>query len=235
MTKSRPLQYLGLLLLVAFACAVIFFPTGPAPKEQPFTVALQAPKPWLAMVDPKKKLSDEVDAALAKAFSEGERIPGELVINTPNGIDASKSTIASIEDRATTQQDARARADKIMAALQAKFKGIKLAPETDAAIAELPRRPIMNLGQYAVFAPQTQNGSPVPAVKLGLDLQGGVNLVLQVRKALFTYSFEPKITGGAEDRYKFTSRIREALQKSGNTKLGEADVNLATFNVSVSF
>ena len=233
MTKSRPLQYLGLLLLVAFACAVIFFPVGPAPKEQAFTVAMQAPKPWLQMVDPKKKLSDESDAALAKAFPEGEKLPGELVISTPGGIAAGKSTVAAIEDRATTQEDARARAGKILAALQTKFKGIKLAPETDAAIAQLPRTPIMPLGQYAVFAPQTKNGSPVPAVKLGLDLQGGVNLVLQVRKALFTYGFDQKIANDADARYQFTNRVREALQKSGDTKLGEADVNLATSSDNV--
>lgn len=228
MTKRRPLQYLGLLLLVAFALAVIFFPVSPTPQEQPFTVALQAPKPWLQMVAPTEQVAKAADDALAKAFAEGEKLPGELVINTPGGVAGARSTLASIEDRATTQEDARARADKILKALQVKFKGIKLAPETNAAIAELPQTPLLNLGQYAVYAPQTKNGSPVPAVKLGLDLQGGVNLVLQVRKALFTYTFEPKIAGDSEARYKFTSRIRAALQKSSDQKLGEADVNLAT-------
>ena len=235
MTKRRPLQYLGLLLLVSLALAVIFLPAGPAPQEQPFTVALQAPKPWSQMVDAKKKIGDVANAALLKAFptGSGQKLPDELVISTPGGVDAKGSTLAAIEDRATTQEDARARADKILAALKPQFKGIKLAPETDAAIAELPPTPILNLGNYAVYGPRVNNGAPVPAVKLGLDLQGGVNLVLQVRKALYTYSFEPKIGANAEARYKFTSSIRAALQKSPDTKLGEADVNLAASSDNV--
>jgi protein-export membrane protein SecD len=233
MTKSRPLQYLGLFLLVAAALAVIFFPTGPRPKSKPFTVTLSAPKPWLGLIDPKKKLADEADAALNKEFSQpGDKLPGELIIATPGGILASQSTLATVEAAAATQEDATATADRIVKALGAKFKGVKLAPETTEVIKTFPHQPLLAAGEVAIFPAHERNGKPVPAVKLGLDLQGGVNLVLQVRKALFTYTFDAKIGSDAEARYQFTSKVRDALakystQNGGGLKLDEADVTLA--------
>jgi protein-export membrane protein SecD len=233
MNKSRSLKYLGLFALVLAALAIIFFPTGPRPQAKPFTVTLAAPRPWLQLIDPKKKLAGEADAALNKEFSQrGDKLPGELTIATPNGILASQSTQATVDATASTREDARATADRVVKALNAKFKGIKLAPETEAAIKVLPRQPLFAAGEMAVFPPQERNGRPIPAVKLGLDLQGGVNLVLLVLKALFTYTFDTKVGSDADSRYKFTSRVRDALKKyeaqnGGGLKLDEADVNLA--------
>jgi protein-export membrane protein SecD len=224
MTKSRPLQYLGLFLLVAASLAVIFFPVGTTPEEQPFTIAIRAPKPWLQLADPKTPLPQQADDIFAKAFSD-ERLPGELTVSTEGGTLASGSTLALVEDRAATQAEARRRANKVLSALQSKFKGIKLAPATDEQIRQLPAEPLLEAGPYAVFPPLQRDGATVPAVKLGLDLQGGVNLVLQIRKALFTYNFDQKIGEGADARYQFTARVRDALQNAGN-KLNEADVNL---------
>ncbi len=224
MTKSRPLQYLGLFLLVAAALAVIFFPVGTTPQEQPFTISIQSPKPWLQMADPKEPLPKQADDIFAKAFSD-EKLPGELAISTSGGTLASGSTLATVEDRAATQAEARRRAGKVLKALQAKFKDIKLSPETEEQIRQLPADPLFAVGPYAVFPPLQRDGATVPAVKLGLDLQGGVNLVLQVRKALYTYNFDQKINDSADARYKFTARVREALKTAGNS-LNEADVNL---------
>src|SRR5690606_8896083 len=72
--------------------------------------------------------------------------------------------------------------------------------------------------------------SPVPAVKLGLDLQGGVHLVLQVRRALCTYSFDKEIADTTDARYEFTSQILAKLKQADpNSDLGldEANVNIA--------
>lgn len=230
MTKSRPLQYLGLFLLVALSLAVIFFPVGPAPQERPFTITLQAPKPWLEIADSEAPLPEQADELLSKAFPAGDRLPGELVLATPGGLLPEQSTLATIEDRATTQKEARERSKKVAQALEGKFKGVKLAEDTNTAIGHLPIEPLFAVGSYAVFPPQTRDGSVVPAIKLGLDLQGGVNLVLQVRKALFTYTFDKKIESNADAQYQFTSRIREALREQDRTaklKLDEADVNLS--------
>ncbi len=231
MTKNRPLQYLGLFLLVAVALAVIYFPFGPAPQEQPFKIMLQSPKPWLELADPKTPLPKQADDLLAKAFTSGEKLPGELTIATPGGLLVSQSTLASIDDRATTREEAQARADKVLKALAPKFKGIKLADETNESIARLPQKPLVPLGAYAFYPPVQRHGAVVPAVKLGLDLQGGVNLVLQVRKALFTYTFDQTVSSDAQAQYQFTSKIRDALRaqnQTSNLKLDEADVNLST-------
>lgn len=231
MTKNRPLQYLGLILLIVASLAIIFFPFGPAPQEQTFKITLEAPKPWLQLADPKTPLPQQADDLLAKAFTDGEKLPGELTIATPGGLLASQSTLATIDDRAATREEARARADKVLKALEPKFKGIKLAGSTAESIARLPQKPLLALGTYAFYPPIQRNGSTVPAVKLGLDLQGGVNLVLQVRKALFTYTFDKTVSSDAQAQYQFTNRVREALRAYNNTanlKLDEADVNLST-------
>ncbi len=231
MTKNRPLQYLGLFLLLAAALAVIFFPFGPAPQEQSFKITLQAPKPWLQLADPKIPLPKQADELLAKAFTSGEKLPGELTIATPGGLLASQSTLASIDDRASTREEAQARADKVLKALEPKFKGIKLSAETTESIARLPQKPLVPLGTYAFYPPVQRHGAVVPAVKLGLDLQGGVNLVLQVRKALFTYTFDQTVASDAQAQYQFTSKVRDALReynRTANLKLDEADVNLST-------
>src|SRR5690606_34012537 len=55
--------------------------------------------------------------------------------------------------------------------------------------------------------------------------------VLQVRKALFTYTFDKTVGSDAQSQYQFTSRVREALRahnRTANLKLDEADVNLST-------
>lgn len=231
MTKNRPLQYLGLILLIVASLAIIFFPFGPAPQEQSYKIMLEAPKPWLQLADPKTPLPKQADDLLAKAFTGGEKLPGELTVATPGGLLVSQSTLASIDDRASTQEEARARAEKVLKALEPKFKGIKLAQSTNESIARLPQKPLLALGTYAFYPPVQRNGATVPAVKLGLDLQGGVNLVLQVRKALFTYTFDKTVGTDAQEQYQFTNRVREALRAYNNTanlKLDEADVNLST-------
>jgi preprotein translocase subunit SecD len=57
-------------------------------------------------------------------------------------------------------------------------------------------------------------------------LQGGVNLVLQVRRALFAYSFNKQLGNDADARDAFAAEVRSAL-RSGGSGLDEADVNLA--------
>ncbi len=81
------------------------------------------------------------------------------------------------------------------------------------------------MGTTAVFPPRTENGRIIPAVKLGLDLRGGVSLVLQVRRALFSYTFDKKIGQNTDEKYRFTGQVREAIRNSSNAALF-SDVNV---------
>jgi len=88
------------------------------------------------------------------------------------------------------------------------------------------------VGNYAVYPPVQHSGTVVPAVKLGLDLQGGVNLVLQVRRALFTLKLDAnkakQLAANPDERDRFASQVRDALVATGDgIGLNEADVNLA--------
>jgi len=229
MFKSRPVQYLGLIVLVLVALAFIFFPLGSAPQEQDYTVYFNAPKPWAQLAKDGQTAPDLADAALLKAFGTSVPLPrGRLTIETAGGVGESSSTLASIADRASTQEEAKKRVDLMLGALKSTFGKVEIADKTEQSLAVLPPKPVLPLGKYAIYPVKEINGSPVPAVKLGLDLQGGVNLVLQVRRALFTYSFDKDIADTTDARYEFTSGILAKLkQTDASLGLDEANVNIA--------
>ncbi len=221
MFRSRAVQYLGLGLLLLVCLAIIFYPIGASPEPQDYTVRLTAPQPFqqLAQADKAnagKTVSQIADAALLKAFPAGEKLPpGSLTV-------LADGKTATLEDKATTRAEAAARTARIEAALSKAFPGARLAPATQSAIAVLPQTPIAQAGRYAVYPMQRNT-----AIKLGLDLQGGVNLVLQVRRALFTYSFDKKIGADADARDAFEAQARTALASNTALGLDEADVSLA--------
>jgi protein-export membrane protein SecD len=221
--KRRPLQYLGLALLVLASLAIIFLPVSSRPEPQAFSIRVQAPKPFTELVAKGKNPTDVVDEAFAKGFKENETIPGAFNISTET------PTLATIEDKAATQAEAQTRANRIVQTLSGAFKGVKLAP--DFSVANLPQKPIFTLGNSAVYPPRERNGSAIPAVKLGLDLQGGVNLVLQVRRALFPYRVATAPTNDAE-RNAILSRVRTALS-STNSDLGLRSADLS-FNAQAT-
>ncbi|MDF2441316.1 MAG: preprotein translocase subunit SecD [Abditibacteriota bacterium] len=229
MFSRRPVQYLGLALLLAASLAVIYFPIGARPEEQRYQVHLTAPKAWSDLAGKGKTATVVADDALAAAFQK-EKLPGALTIAPSPAATPTAPFEATIDDFATSREEAKTRVDRIVQALSKPFPGVKAGAATETEIAQLPSRPLFTMGQYAVFPAKEQNGRPVPAVKLGLDLQGGVNLVLQVRRALFTYTIDPakaKTLTTQDERDKFASQVRDALAKGPvSMNLDEADVNL---------
>ena len=212
--KSRPLQYLGLALLLLASLVVIFFPIGAAPQLQPITVPLVAPQPFSALAPKGTAPVAAADDAIAKAFPNPP-IPGALEI----GADPKTATV---QVQASTQAEARERAARLVGALGTKFKGVQLAP--GFSIADLPAKPLLTLGKRAVYPSRERNGSVEPAVKLGLDLQGGVNLVLQVRRAMFPYTITNAPTDPAA-REEILNQIRAKLAAtSSDLGLRGADV-----------
>ena len=211
--KSRPLQYLGLALLVLASLVIIFLPIGSAPEPQSFAVPIVAPKPFIELAPKGTRPTDAADAAFVKEFKDST-LPGALTVG-----DDPKT--ASVDAKAATQAEAQELSDRIVRALQTPFPGVKLAD--NAAFKDLPSKPLFALGKTAIYPPRERNGSVEPAVKLGLDLQGGVNLVLQVRRAMFPYTLQnpPK---DATARDAILNQIREKLVASGEASLRGADV-----------
>ena len=211
---NRPLQYLGLALLLVASLVVIFLPIGAAPDVQSFNVPVVAPQPFAALAPKGTAPVAAADDAIVKAFPNPPT-PGALQIG-------SDPKTATIEAKATTRAEAQERAQRIVTALQTKFPGVQLAP--GFSVADLPNQPLLKLGKYAVFPPRQRNGGAEPAVKLGLDLQGGVNLVLQVRRAMFPYTIAGAPTDAAA-REALLNQIRAALAGSSESaSLRGADV-----------
>ena len=211
--KSRPIQYLGLFLLLLASLVVIFLPIGSAPEPQNFSVPVVAPQPFAALAPKGTSPTDAADAAFVAEF-KNSTLPGALTV----GADPKTATV---DAQATTQAEAKQRADRIVKALASKFPGVQLAP--GFSLADLPSQPLFALGNTAIFPPRERAGSVEPAVKLGLDLQGGVNLVLQVRRALFPYTLSNAPTD-PKARAAILDQIRARLAASGETSLRGADV-----------
>ncbi len=240
MFKSRAVQYLGLALLVALAFGVIYFPLGAAPREQQYSLTLSAPKSFKTLAG-KKTPVVAADDALNAAFRSPEKVPAELeVLPEPTPAKGTNGkTVAApvgvyqarIRDYASTRAEAQARANRIAQALAKPFPGVKLASVDSEALSSLPEKPVFALGSLAVYPPRQQNGVAVPAVKLGLDLQGGVNLVLQVRRALFSYKMDEafvKTLKTPDQRDEFTRRVSAAIVHApGSLDLNQANVNFA--------
>lgn len=220
MFRSRAVQYLGLLLLVLASLFVIFFPVGSTPKSKTYEISLIAPKPFAELVDKKSNPTDEADKAFSKQFkSTSGRVPGALTVV------ADDPKKARIQDFASTREEATERSKSIVQALTPVLKGVSLAPETKEQISRLPVRPLFTVGDLAVFPINQGKNGPSPAVKLGLDLQGGVNLVLQIRRALFAYQLDKPLPTKVEDRDQFITQVREALSKApAEANLRQSDV-----------
>ena len=214
--KSRPLQYVGLALLIFASLAIIFFPIGSAPEPQNFTVPVVAPQPFDKLAPKDTTPTDAADAAFVAEF-KNSTLPGALTVGTD-------PKTATVDAQAATQAEARERANRIVKALSGKFKGVTLAP--DFSLDGLPTKPLFALGSYAVYPSRERNGSIEPAVKLGLDLQGGVNLVLQVRRAMFPYTLS---NAPAEPE------AREAILNQIRAKLTTTDANLGLRGADVAF
>jgi protein-export membrane protein SecD len=219
MFRSRPIQYLGLLLLVAACLGVIFFPIGATPQPQDYTIRLTAPRPFEALAknaaQKDKKWAGKTATQIAvsvidAAFKAPERTTKSQLDVAPGG------TSATIVDTATTIAEAESRSKRVEMTLAKIFPGVKLDPQTMVNYADFPVTPVLVAGNTAVFPYQPQT-----ATKLGLDLRGGVSLVLQVRRALFTYSFD-KPLNTQDERDAFAAKVRDAL--SG---IQDADVNLS--------
>jgi len=217
-----------LALLIAACLAIIFYPIGPAPAPQDVTLRFTSPQPLetLAKAAAKadKQFKDKkdvtpsqiVEAALLKTFPAGrEKLPpGDFVVE-----DGGKS--ATLVDTIDTRGVAVDRAQRIQTALQKSFPGIKIEPKSLENLNNLPVQPLMVFGKTAIYPLRRDT-----AVKLGLDLRGGVNLVLQVRRALFTYTFDTKAVATPEARENLIAQVRTALTVTdAGLKLGQADVN----------
>jgi protein-export membrane protein SecD len=223
MFRSRAVQYLGLALLVCACLVVIFYPIGAPPQTQPYEIRLSAPRAFDAMarsVKPAGKTptastpTDIADAALLTTFTGGEKLPGSLSTQ-PN------SASAVISDTASTREEAQSRATRVVQALAKSFPGVSLAAGAADAWRNFPVKPLLisPVGGFALYPYQART-----ATKLGLDLQGGVNLVLQVRRALFSYNFDKKLVD-TDARDAFAAQIRDALRTAGQS-LEDADVNI---------
>lgn len=240
MFKSRAVQYLGLALLIALAIGVIYYPLGAAPREQQYTLTLNAPKSFTALAG-KKAPNVAADEALVAAFRSPERVPADLELlpePTPSSTSGKGKTASSpstfqarIRDYASTRAEAQARSERIARALAKPFPGVTLASVDSQALSALPEKPVLTLGSMAVYPPRQRDGQAVPAVKLGLDLQGGVSLVLQVRRALFSYKIDQALARTLKDadaRDAFTRQVSDAIVAApGNLDLNQANVNFS--------
>jgi len=194
MVKHRGIWLLGIVALVIASLEVVFQPIRRAPKLQEFEIHYQADRDVRKLV----KEGEDFDEVASKTIDDVVTSSGREVVVTPE---------------ASTREGARRLEQEYTEKLRRRFKNHLTFVRSTAD--ELPPAPRKILGSIAIYDPR-------PQLKLGLDLQGGSHLVLQVRRALFEYQFEKtkeKPFGPAgetqEERDAFLMKVGNLLESAG--------------------
>ncbi|PIU66972.1 MAG: protein translocase subunit SecD [Armatimonadetes bacterium CG07_land_8_20_14_0_80_59_28] len=194
MIRRRRAWLLVIVALVVACLEVVFQPIRRAPRLQEFEIHYRADRDINKLV----KEGEDFDQVGGKAIDDVVTASGTDIVVTPE---------------ASTREGARKLEQDYTKKLRERFRNhITFVRSTGLDLPSSPRKIIGGLALY----------DPRPQLKLGLDLQGGSHLVLQVRRALFEYQFEktteqPSGPAGEtqEERDAFLAKIGNLLEASG--------------------
>lgn len=163
MQSRTKLWIVWIVLLYVGSFLIGFQPVRRPPKETVGEVALvyQFDQPLAQSPSEYPKKVEEIRAALEKAGYKKDDLEGVEVIAK----DRARITIFAIDSNQVAQDE-----KNILQALQKEFKGVKSEGREQT---ETQEKPVAQLGKaLALYRPR-------PLVKLGLDLQGGLHVVLR--------------------------------------------------------
>lgn len=193
MRTRRSNQLLLVAALFVLCLEVIFQPLWAKPTKQNFD--LRYP-----VTEIEAKIKDRRDKK-----KSAQEIADDALLKIPDAVPTVKAAEVIVNAKAHHQQEARAIAKRVTDALSKKFDDI---PAPTGYADKLPEKPLRVLGPLAVFRPQ-------PHLKMGLDLQGGSHLVLQLRHTIFVYKL-PKKYETPQGRDKFAQQVRGELTSIQN-------------------
>lgn len=191
--------FIGLVAVVSFL--IVFKPIrmGRNAREAivPATFELAFPSPIAETEAEKEKALEEAKNLLAQEAD----LPGEEVSVTFPARD--RIVVAT---KVADEEEFEGVGKDIVEALKKKWKGVQLIRR----VAHFPERPAASLlgGTIRVYKPR-------PKVTLGLDLAGGVQLVLRCRykPTMHEFTFEKPVAKAPEEMLRIEGEVREWLRE----------------------
>jgi SecD/SecF fusion protein len=198
MRIHRRYLLLGVALLALACLEIVFQPVRLQPRPKEFHIRF----------DFAKSLDQTVTAPEAK--SDLSKYVTETVFKDFDDVTGAKRVGAAglvLTCEKATRPEAQRLLKQVSAVIEKKIAKPREAVITD--LSQLGTPPLKKLPlRLALYKPR-------PQIRLGLDLQGGSHIVLQVRQAFFEYKYEKPIGETDEERGVFLNNLREALLKSG--------------------
>jgi SecD/SecF fusion protein len=198
MRIHRRYQLLGVALLVLACLEIVFQPVRFQPRAKDFHIRVEFSKALDNILPTEGK--DNVSKYISETvFKDVEDVVGARRVGEAGLI---------LTCSAATKAEARSLLEQVKGALKKQLKAdLREAVVTDMSpLGVSPQRKLpFGLALY----------KPRPQIRLGLDLQGGSHIALQVRRAFFEYKFDKPIGETDEQRGVFLNNVRESLEKLG--------------------
>lgn len=208
MRTKRYAYLLGIIALTLIGVEIVFQPIGQSPKLRDVSYEFTLPKPakdLLAGAKDKKK--DDTFEDLAQRVVDKQKL-GDFLVSLRD-----RDNTLLVDGQARTRQEAQRKGKALQKALRKEWPGIVW--DTDKfkeALKNLGDTPVAKLGPLALYPFKLH-------LKYGLDLQGGVHLVLQCRRALFEYVIPGWGEKTAEQRLADARKVRQLLRRRGITDM----------------
>ncbi|MGD9497007.1 MAG: hypothetical protein AB7Y46_11975, partial [Armatimonadota bacterium] len=159
--QSRPKFWIGSMVAIFIASFLVGFAPIRLQSQQRFQVqsvfAYEVPQPLYQSAGEVASREEEITAALTKAGL------------TDVEVDILSETLLTVNTFAYTEEQAERDHQLVTQALQQRFPGVQ---EAAAPGEQEERQPVATWGPFAFF-------TPLPQLRLGLDLQGGAHVVLR--------------------------------------------------------
>jgi SecD/SecF fusion protein len=208
---QRRYSLLGIALLVLACLLIVFQPVRLAPRPQDFHIRVEFNKALDDIVPKEAKSGDISNYVRDTVFKDYEDVEEAVRVGDAGLI---------LTCRKATVTEANQLLSDAVSVLTKKIAKPREAVITDLKkLGDAPAK-VMGWGKFGLAFYK-----PYPHVRLGLDLQGGSHIVLQIRRALFEYKFEKPIGETDPARAAFLENLRVALEKAG---IAEAEVKVKT-------
>ena len=202
MRAKRYLYLAGVVVLALVAVEMVFQPVGRSPQEEAVSYEFVMAKPFSELAEAEGPQSDFQE--VAQEYVDKQK-KGEFLVSTRES-----DNVLVVDGDARTKAEARAKGQALQKALAKEWPGTSWdQTKFKSALKDLSDTPQAKLGPLALYRLKMH-------LNYGLDLQGGVHLVLQCRRALFEYAIPEGLGKTPEERLETARKVRELLRRRGD-------------------
>jgi len=194
----------GVVVLVLVCVEIVFQPILRSPSTKEINYEFRFDRPFSELAGPKTGATGE------KGFEDkAQEYVDKLKLGDFLTSSRESDNVLVLAGDARTSKDAWAKGRSLEKSLAKEWPGTTWdTSKFRTAAKKLGGSPLVSLGPLAIYPMKLH-------VNYGLDLQGGVHLVLQCRRALFEYATPEPLADTHEERTAVVRKVRDALIRRG--------------------